>query len=125
MLRNVYPYPLLAKPTELSGIPIADLLDLGLMKLIAISQRGTKRDFVDLYFICQHGYSLDDLLARLFEKYPTSYPISHLIRALVYFEDAEQDASPRMLVPYNWDQIKQFFQDEGQRLMQQLYTNSS
>ena len=96
-----------------------------MMKRFPFNQRGTKRDFIDLYFICQHGYSLDDLLARLFEKYPTSYPISHLIRALVYFEDAEQDASPRMLVPYNWDQIKQFFQDEGPRLMQQLYTNSS
>jgi len=36
---------------ELDEVQIASLLDIALMKLIAISQRGKKRDFVDLYFI--------------------------------------------------------------------------
>jgi predicted nucleotidyltransferase component of viral defense system len=116
-----YPYPLLAEPTELDGIQIAHLLDIALMKLIAISQRGTKRDFIDLYFICQHGYRLDELLARVPEKYQTvSYSSYHLLRALAYFADAEADEPPEMLVSFNWSEVKRFFEGEVRRLMQQV-----
>jgi predicted nucleotidyltransferase component of viral defense system len=115
-----YPYPALGEFIELDEVQIASLLDIALMKLIAISQRGKKRDFVDLYFICQHGYSLDDLLTRLVDKYP-KVSIYHLLRSLVYFGDAEGDPPPHMLVPYDWSQIKHFFQQEGERLMKKLY----
>jgi hypothetical protein len=117
----VYPYPLLAEMMELDGIRVAGLLDIALMKLATISQRGAKRDFVDLYFICHSGYTLDDLLRRVAEKYPTvSYPSYHLLRALVYFADAEADESPSMLVSWDWTEIKRFFEDEVRRLMQEL-----
>lgn len=109
----IYPYSLLEKSVELDGVQIATLLDLALMKLIAIAQRGAKRDFVDLYFICQHGYSLEYLLTRLSEKYPeVPYPSYHLLRALVYFDDADADISPQVLVSYDWSQVKQFFESE-------------
>jgi len=116
-----YPYPVLAELAELDGIAIAHLLDIALMKLIAISQRGTKRDFIDLYFICQHGYRLDDLLRKASEKYQTvSYSSYHLLRALTYFADAEEDETPRMLVPFDWNDAKQFFEGESRRLVQRL-----
>ena len=117
----VLPYPLLAEPLELDGIRIAGLLDLALMKLAAIGQRGARRDFIDLYFICQRGMRLDDLLRRMPEKYAAvSYPSYHLLRALVYFEDAERDEPPRMLVPFDWGQARRFFEAEVRRLMQVL-----
>lgn len=116
-----YPYPLLMGMAELDRVAIAHLLDIALMKLIAISQRGARRDFIDLYFICQHGYRLDDLLGRVSEKYQTvSYSSYHLLRALVYFVDAEEDETPHMLVPFNWDDVKQFFEGEARRLTQRL-----
>lgn len=46
-----YDYPLLAKPREFLNINICDIRDIAPMKLAAISDRGTKRDFIDLYFI--------------------------------------------------------------------------
>jgi len=116
-----YPYPLLAEMADLDGVAVAHLLDIALMKLIAISQRGTKRDFVDLYFICRHGYQLGELLRRVSEKYQAvSYSSYHLLRALAYFSDAEEDESPQMLVPFDWNEVKYFFQAEVRRLMQQL-----
>ncbi|GAB4529260.1 MAG: nucleotidyl transferase AbiEii/AbiGii toxin family protein [Anaerolineae bacterium] len=116
-----YPYPLLAETAELDRIAIAHLLDIALMKLIAISQRGTKRDFIDLYFICQHGYRLDDLLRRVPEKYQTvSYSSYHLLRALAYFADADADETPQMLVSFDWNDVKKFFEGEARRLAQQL-----
>lgn len=116
-----YPYPLLMQTVDLDGVAIAHLLDIALMKLIAISQRGTKRDFVDLYFICQQGYQLDDLLRRVAGKYQgVSYSTYHLVRALAYFVDAEEDEPPSMLVPLDWSEVKRFFEDQVQYLMQRL-----
>jgi len=34
-----------------SGVQIAGLRDIGLMKLDAVAGRGTRKDFYDLYFI--------------------------------------------------------------------------
>lgn len=117
----VYPYPMLGEFQDLWGIRIASILDLALMKLAAIGQRGRKRDFIDLYFICRSGYSLRTLLVRMPEKFPkVEYPSYHLLRALVYFQDAEGDKMPQMLVPCRWDQVKRFFQEEVRRLMKEL-----
>jgi len=117
----VYPYPLLAKPVKLEGCRIAQLLDIALMKLIAISQRGTKRDFVDLFFICQDGHNLGDLLRQIPLKFTTvSYPSYHLLRALVYFSDADEDESPLMLSSFEWDQAKRFFEAQVKQLTRDL-----
>jgi hypothetical protein len=116
-----YPYPLLEETLSLAKVRVASLLDIALMKLIAIGQRGSKRDFVDLYFICQSGWQLVDVLQRAPQKYRTvSYPSYHLLRALVYFEDAEDDVSPQMLVEWNWRAMKQFFEGEVRALMDKL-----
>jgi len=108
----------LEPPTVYRGLRVASLLDIALMKITAISQRGRRRDFVDLFFICKSGYALGDLLKRIPEKFETlSYPSYHLLRALVYFDDAEKDSPPKMLKPVNWEQVKKFFEKEATFLM--------
>jgi len=117
----VYPYPLLEDPKDLEECRVAHLLDIALMKLIAISQRGTKRDFVDLFFICQNHYNLSELLRQIPIKYTrVSYPAYHILRALAYFSDADEDESPRMLVSFDWNQAKRFFEDQVKQLARDL-----
>ncbi|MBC7251250.1 MAG: nucleotidyl transferase AbiEii/AbiGii toxin family protein [Anaerolineae bacterium] len=117
----VYPYPLLEETRAAWNIRVAGLLDLALMKLAAIGQRGAKRDFVDLYQICHHGYKLDDLLRCMPDKFPkVTYPSYHLLRALAYFEDAEAEPMPPMLIPLEWPTVRRFFEDEVRRLMHAL-----
>jgi hypothetical protein len=114
---SLYPYPTLAQTAALEGVPVAHLLDIALMLLNAIGRRGGKRDFIDLYFICQHGYRLDDLLRRAPDKYGSaSYPSQDLVRALAYFVDADRDATPHMLAPFDWGDVKEFFEEEALRL---------
>ena len=118
----VYPYPLLEETRVACGIRVAGLLDLALMKLAAIGQRGAKRDFVDLYQICHSGYKLGDLLQRMPDKFPNvTYPSYHLLRALAYFEDAEPDSMPPMLTSLEWATVQRFFEDEVRRLMRTLF----
>jgi len=122
----IYPYPLLEPLLEVEGIRVAALPDLAAMKLEAVSSRGTKRDFVDLYFICQSAIPLQEVF-RLFErKYAgVRYSTVHLLKSLQYFEDAESDPMPEMLIPCRWSQVKRFFQGEVRRLMDILLQENS
>jgi predicted nucleotidyltransferase component of viral defense system len=116
-----YPYPLLDAMVLSEGIQVASLLDIALMKIAAIGQRGTKRDFIDVYCLCQQGFSLKSLLQRMPHKFPTiTYPSYHLLRALAYFDDAEHDEPPRMLKPVEWKTARNFFADEVDRLLRVL-----
>lgn len=94
---------------RLHGRPIAPIEDIGAMKLVAVSQRGAKKDFYDLYAILQER-PLTRLVERLRAMYtdPTPNP-AHIAKSLVYFEDAERDPEPRLLRPIAWDTVAQFF----------------
>lgn len=116
-----YGYRLLEPPRVFRGVRLASLLDIALMKITAISQRGRKRDFIDLYFICKSGYDLGDLMKRIPDKYVTlSYPSYHLYRALAYFDDAEKDPPPKMLARCSWSQVKRFFEKQVRELMREI-----
>ena len=70
-----YPRPLLEPlivTSEMDHLRIASLEDIGTMKLIAASQRGARKDFIDLYMIEQSGVSLTSLIKRLPEKFPNT-----------------------------------------------------
>lgn len=117
----VYPYPLSFPTQSFRGILLADLRDIAPMKLDAISSRGTKRDFIDLYFISLEGINLETVFDLFQKKYAmVSYNLFHLIKSLSYFEDAEKDEMPRMLKPVSWEAIKKFFSEEARRLSQIL-----
>jgi hypothetical protein len=108
-----YPNPLL-KPLitvdEFPGLNLASLLDIGLMKLVAASQRGARKDFIDLYMICQQEYSLEAMLALLPQKFPESQlNYYHIIKSLSFFDDAEREAMPTMRIPLEWQIVKEYF----------------
>ena len=114
-----YGYPLLGSTDEVNGIQIADLLDIGLMKLDAIAGRGMRKDFYDLYFIASK-ISLDELFARGVDKYPQTRGFGvRVLTALVDFDIADQQEEPRLLQPVGWTQVKLFFAEAARRLGQE------
>jgi len=114
-----YGYPLLGSTDEVNGIQIADLLDIGLMKLDAIAGRGMRKDFYDLYFIASK-ISLDELFARGVDKYPQTRGFGvRVLTALVDFDIADQQEEPRLLQPVGWAQVKLFFAEAARRLGQE------
>jgi hypothetical protein len=106
-----YPYPLLEETIDIGGVRIASLLDIGCMKIDAISSRGTKRDFVDLYFILNKlKIDLKSFFKYFEQKYgPAGFNRHHVLKSLIYFDDADKDPEPEMLVDYSWAEIKRFF----------------
>jgi len=51
----VYPYKLLFPLIDFNGVKLADERDIACMKIEAISSRGSKKDFIDLYFLIEIG----------------------------------------------------------------------
>ncbi len=97
---------------------IADIRDIALMKLIAISGRGSRKDFVDLYTILRMDSSLQDFFRLLLEKYgPSRTNTYHIVKSLTYFDDAENEPLPSMLVPFDWEECKSFFIREAHAIV--------
>lgn len=113
----VYKYPVLFPYKVMFGINILDLRDIAAMKIDAISTRGIKRDFIDLYFICREGISLKETLSFYDRKYGTlASNIVHIQKSLVYFIDAEATIVPKMLKETTWEGIKKYFENEVKKL---------
>ena len=102
-----YHYPLL-KPVVLwpaAGCELASLDDLACMKLVAVAQRGTKKDFVDIHALCRDQLPLGEMLGLYKRKYGIQ-DVVHLLYALTYFDDADEEPLPQMLRETNWQTIK-------------------
>ena len=102
-----YNYDLLFPFLVFAGVNLADERDIAAMKIDAISSRGSKKDFVDLCFILQK-YSLSEILNIFKKKYSgIKYNTLHILKSLVYFDDAENEPMPKMLAGMNWEEIKE------------------
>ncbi len=106
-----YEYEFMEKTIPFQGIELAGIMDIAAMKVIAISQRGTKRDFVDLYVILQEMpfHRIAEHMIRRFGKERIN-PV-HIGKSLVYFSDADSDPEPAYLKgkELDWERIKRFF----------------
>ena len=78
--------------------------DIAAMKVNAITNRGTRKDFVDMARLLD-DYSLSDIFSWYREKYSTANP-ALAMRSMSYFVDAETMPMPRMLIPFDWEGAK-------------------
>jgi len=100
------PYPFISEIKTIDGIKIASIEDIGAMKLSAITGRGSRKDFVDLYFLLQI-FTLDELLGFYGKKYRDGSSFL-VFKSLTYFDDAEQEPMPHMRVDFDWAKAKKF-----------------
>jgi hypothetical protein len=117
-----YPYRLLeaVEPTPW-GFGLASDADIAAMKIEAIAGRGSRKDFVDLRILCETGLTLETIFELFERKYGTRRTDRyHRLRALAYFEDAEQEPMPDLLRPFDWGEAKRFFAAEAARLLATL-----
>jgi hypothetical protein len=110
-------YPLLAEPIRWPEhkIAILSLDDIASMKLSAIAQRGSRKDFVDLFALGQEHRPLAELL-DLYRKKFDVHEIGHLLYSLVYFEDAEQERMPKMIWDIEWREVRKRIESWVQEL---------
>lgn len=109
------------KITILNNINLASLKDILAMKLIAISQRGTKKDFIDMYFLLKNNFSLSNAVNVLNEKYDKiKFNKLHILKSLTYFDDANMDANPKMLKDVSWKEVKESIEKDVNNYLKNL-----
>ncbi len=108
-----YVVPLIYPCITWNGIKIAHCKDIVAEKIKTISQRGAKKDFIDLYAILNTKYSIKEVCDMFKKRFkPSGINFYHVVKSLVYFEDADQEPLPKMLLTgkeWQWDNIKSFF----------------
>ena len=98
-------YPWIDAPIEEDGLRLASHKDIAAMKVNAIQGRGTRKDFVDMYFLIQR-YGLNQVMQWYKAKYP-EFSEYRAMLSLTYFDDAEQNPMPKMFVNVSWEKMKQ------------------
>ncbi|NDV83807.1 nucleotidyl transferase AbiEii/AbiGii toxin family protein [Bacteroides sp. 51] len=104
-----YRYPWLMNAIYDDDVTMASLEDICAMKLAAVTGRGTKKDFVDIYFLLQR-YSLEQMLSYYLSKYADGSDFT-VLKSLSYFDDAEIEPMPYMLENVSWEVIKKTIED--------------
>jgi predicted nucleotidyltransferase component of viral defense system len=116
-----YPYSLLRRLVETEYVSMASLEDIAAMKMVAIAQRGIRRDFVDLYFLMKL-LGLKKIFRLTKKKYP---PFNEYVglQSITYFTDAENLSIERKISMYNsvpWEKIKKFMIAEAKKFKESL-----
>ncbi len=107
-----YPYPLIAQTKKFLRIGLSSLEDIAAMKLVAITDRATKKDYIDL-FVLAKKYPIEHMFDFYEKKYHLLQPnLFTLIKSLQFFSEAEETDMPKMIEKINWEGIKKFFQKE-------------
>lgn len=106
-----FDYPLIFE----ENTRLADIKDIAAMKLDAISGRGKKKDFFDLFFLLKR-FSLHELLEMYQQKYKHT-TIFHVIKSINYFEDSEGEPDPVVIdSSVTWETVKMAIVGEVQKL---------
>ena len=117
---SFFAYPLnLIKPLVTGALPVAlaSIPDIAAMKLAAIAGRGSRKDFVDIYFICRQCFPLKEAFTYMQAKFiDQEYDLYHILRSLTYFADAECEPMPALRADATWNEMKRYLTSEAARL---------
>ncbi|HXY53624.1 MAG TPA: nucleotidyl transferase AbiEii/AbiGii toxin family protein [Nitrospirota bacterium] len=118
-----YPYAFLDVTSKLYGVKVAGLVDIASMKLMAMMQRGAKRDYVDLYWILQN-MPFSKIAENMVKRYGSNRVNPLVIgKALVFFRDADADPDPEFLGKrVAWAKIKKYLVDHVQQFVLDIQT---
>ena len=99
-----YRYRWIDEPVISDGLRLASPKDIAAMKVNAVMGRGTKKDFVDVYFLLRH-YSFDEIMQFYLQKYTDGSEYRALL-SMNYFADADPQPMLFMYQQVEWDTIK-------------------
>lgn len=72
----------------------------------AVAQRGSRKDFVDIYALLRNHRPLPGLLERYRRRYDVK-DVGHVVTALAYFDEAEPEPMPVMLWDVDWSTVRE------------------
>jgi len=111
-----YGYELVRPLVKVNDVSLASLEDIGLMKMDALLARASRKDFHDLYAICQR-ISLRELFDIAPRKYPHTRDFeAQVVRHMVYFDRAEQETPTPLIEVVEWEIVKDWFRKQAKEI---------
>jgi hypothetical protein len=98
-------YPLLKDYSKFDSIPFLSLPDIAAMKINAVTNRGSKKDFSDLLLLNDNGISLAASLDYFCQKYGQTGRFL-AIRSLNWFDDTVGEPDPLYLNGWTWAEVR-------------------
>lgn len=118
-----YPYKLICPTTSYLTINLARPEDIAAMKLEVIVGRGTKRDFIDIYYLMEK-YGLKQILEFTRQKYSPPFNEMNYLYALTYFNDAEAIQKDRKRIylykELQWKDVKKYIETEVKKYQKSI-----
>lgn len=100
----LYPFKWRQPFETIDGARLIGLPDIIPMKLQALSNRFSKKDFWDIAFLLNY-FSLSEMLEIFKSKFP-EIDTGYIIHSLTDFDVAEREQDPVELIPKTWEEIK-------------------
>ncbi len=111
-----YGYALIRPLLQTGDLRLASMEDIALMKMDALLARASRKDFHDLYAICQR-ISLRELLDLAPQKYPDVRDFeAQVVKHMTYFDRAETETPVPLLEPVEWTTVKEWFRAQAKSL---------
>jgi len=92
-------------PSSDGDIRFVSLADIAAMKVNAVTNRGSKKDFSDLLLIHQNGIPVSNAVELYCKKYGEAGRFL-AIRSLQFFDDAREEPDPLYLNDWTWDLVE-------------------
>jgi len=100
------PETLIGEKIKIGHLKIAAKADIAAMKIAAISMRGSRKDFIDIYFLLKE-FSLEEIIGYFEKKYGKNKEnVYCALKGLLYFEDAEKMSMPGLIRRVTWGEVK-------------------
>jgi len=113
-----FPYQFIESTLVSDNIRLANKKDIAAMKLAAVTGRGTKKDFIDIYHLLSE-FTLKEMLQFYSNMYPDGSEFL-VLKSLTYFEDAKEEVMPKLLKALKWDEVKAKITTETDRYIDSL-----
>ncbi len=113
---NSFPYEPVERGIKHKNLNIDSFYDIAINKTYTILSRFQTRDFIDLYFmLLKDEFSLEQLITRVEDKYGTKVDTFYLGSQFLKVIDLPR-AYPKMLKPFNFEEMVEYFKNEAKRL---------
>jgi len=116
-----FTFPRVHKIIKKEGVKLADPIDIGLMKLLALQGRTSKKDIVDLYFIDQKVMPLAKLLDHFERKYPKE-SFSSYDSFKSFFNIDKVEPMPKLLIKVHWDECLELVENKITEHLKKLFS---
>jgi len=117
---NYYPFERIDKSNKWKGLEIDSLEDIAANKVHTIYTKARDRDFVDLFFIFKKtGWNLKKLIIDAKAKF--DWHIDPVQLGLTFTQVVSLKDEPKMLMPFDKEQMQKFFLKEAKNLGKQIF----